>query len=128
MSSYYDLLGVPRLASDQEIRKAYRTKAKQLHPDVNNSQDAHQKFVLLHKAYQTLIDKDKRHFYDNKTNPFSQTQKNAYNRYARYTNNSFYKEWEQVQKQKAEYEAKATLVTPFFFYHLLCYRAILFFS
>ena len=68
MSSYYDLLGVPQLASDQEIRKAYRIKAKQLHPDVNDSNDAHNKFVMLHKAYQTLIDKNKRYLYDNKLN------------------------------------------------------------
>jgi hypothetical protein len=110
MSSYYDLLGISQLASDQDIKRAYRNMAKQLHPDVNTSQDAHQRFVLIHKAYQTLIDKNKRYLYDNIINNRKSTlfeQKNyPYNQYAKFYNTSSYNDWIKIQKEKAQMEAK----------------------
>ncbi len=102
MSSYYELLGISSGATEKDIRKAYRLKAKLLHPDVNASPDAQQKFQLLHTAYETLIDKNKRYYYDHKISAPSQ----SYDYYSKYYQKSYYDEWIRVQKEKKAYEAK----------------------
>ena len=61
---YYKILGVPRNATDQEIRRAFRRLSLQYHPDVNKSQDAHERFLLTKQAYETLIDPERRREYD----------------------------------------------------------------
>lgn len=61
---YYSLLGVGRQASEAEIKKAYRDKARKLHPDVNKAADAEEKFKAVNEAYQVLSDADKRAKYD----------------------------------------------------------------
>src|ERR1044072_8624429 len=61
----YQRLGVKRGASDAEIKKAYRTIAKQLHPDRNKDKpDAAKRFAEVTHAYDLLSDKDKRARYD----------------------------------------------------------------
>lgn len=60
----YDILGVKRTASADEIRAAYRKLARQLHPDVNKAPDAAQKFARVQEAYDVLSDADKRRAYD----------------------------------------------------------------
>lgn len=67
MADYYALLGLSEDASEEEVRKAYRRLAKQLHPDVNPSKDANARFVLIQQAYEALIDQEKRFKYDQKT-------------------------------------------------------------
>jgi DnaJ-class molecular chaperone len=61
---YYDVLGVGRSASADEIRKAYRTLARQLHPDVNKAADASKKFTEVQEAYDVLSDEQKKKLYD----------------------------------------------------------------
>jgi hypothetical protein len=56
ISEYYKIIGVSPNASLLEIKSAYRTKAKKLHPDVNPSASAHQQFVILNKAYTYICD------------------------------------------------------------------------
>jgi molecular chaperone DnaJ len=63
-SDYYDVLGVPRTADATEIKKAFRKKAKELHPDTNKSADAEQRFKELGEAYSVLSDAQKRQIYD----------------------------------------------------------------
>lgn len=61
---YYDILGVARSASTEDIRKAYRALARKLHPDVNKAPDAAAKFNEVQQAYDVLSDEAKRKVYD----------------------------------------------------------------
>lgn len=62
---YYEVLGVSKGASDDEIRKAHRKLAKKYHPDLNrDNPEAAEKFKELNEAYEVLSDKDKRAKYD----------------------------------------------------------------
>jgi len=64
MSDYYKILGVPVNATEEQIKRAYRVKAKQYHPDVSQSSGSNIRFQLLSEAYQTLVHRDKRRRYD----------------------------------------------------------------
>src|SRR5438874_6234770 len=61
---YYAILGLATTASPAEIRRAYRERARRLHPDVNRAPDAAARFAALTEAYDTLSDPARRHAYD----------------------------------------------------------------
>ena len=63
---YYEVLGVSKTATDEEIKKAYRRLAKKYHPDANpdNKEEAEAKFKEVNEAYETLSDPQKRKIYD----------------------------------------------------------------
>ena len=62
--SYYDVLGLPRNATETDIKKAYRNLAKKYHPDVCKEPGAEEKFKSINEAYDVLSDETKRRQYD----------------------------------------------------------------
>ncbi len=62
--NYYEILGVSRTATSEEITKAYRKKMKEHHPDLHNSEEDEETSKLLNEAYEVLSDKEKRKEYD----------------------------------------------------------------
>ncbi|HEY4382988.1 MAG TPA: molecular chaperone DnaJ [Ktedonobacteraceae bacterium] len=61
---YYEVLGIARTATDDEIKKAFRRLAKQYHPDANKEQGAEARFIEINEAYEVLSDAQKRAAYD----------------------------------------------------------------
>lgn len=61
---YYEILGVDKNAGADEIKKAFRKKAREYHPDVNKAPDAEEKFKELGEAYEVLSDAERRGMYD----------------------------------------------------------------
>ena len=62
--NYYQILGVKPDATDDSIRRAFRARAKRVHPDVNSAKSAKQEFQRMNEAYQVLRDVNKRRIYD----------------------------------------------------------------
>ena len=61
---YYQILGVPRNATQEEIKRAYRRLVLKYHPDRNKSKEAEEKFKEINEAYAVLSDPKKRQQYD----------------------------------------------------------------
>ncbi|MGD9713697.1 MAG: molecular chaperone DnaJ [Thermomicrobiales bacterium] len=61
---YYDVLGVKRTASADELRRAYRKLAREFHPDINSSPEAEEHFKEINEAYEVLSDSNRRSQYD----------------------------------------------------------------
>ncbi len=61
---YYEILGVPKSASPDDLKSAFRRLARQYHPDVNKSSDAEERFKEINEAYAVLSDEEKRAAYD----------------------------------------------------------------
>ncbi|WP_282035516.1 J domain-containing protein [Saccharicrinis aurantiacus] len=95
MNNYYQILGVTSNATSAQIKKAFRAKAKLLHPDVNKAENAHEAFVLLTEAYEFLINTAGTY-----TNTAKQKQQQAQRRAA------YKKEWEQKEREKARAKAQ----------------------
>lgn len=89
MKSYYEILGVQRTATQEEIKKAYRKLAKKLHPDLNpNDDQAAKQFAEVQTAYETLSEEVKRKEYDNKFGNTTNNSSTASQNQKKYTSNS----------------------------------------
>ncbi len=80
MKDYYKILGVEPNCSKDDIKKAYRRLAKQWHPDVNKSENAHDKFIEITEAYEILIDDHNRAQYDALRNRSYYSHENNFSR------------------------------------------------
>ena len=96
--NYYELLGVTRQSTDDEIKKAYRKLAMQYHPDRNpDNKDAAAKFGDIAQAYETLSDLDKKKKYDiTLDSPFNRSS--AFNPYGSYPGSDI---WQDIFSNKA---------------------------
>ena len=99
--NYHEILGVSRDASPEEIKRAYRRKALEFHPDRSTDPDAHEKFIQINEAYDYLINKG------NNSDPYhvshddweeslraasrDRAQEEARMRYEEYKNSDFYR-------------------------------------
>ena len=63
-NDYYEILGVGRNASEEEIQRAYRKLARKYHPDVSKDKNAEKKFKEVNEAREVLKDPEKRKLYD----------------------------------------------------------------
>jgi molecular chaperone DnaJ len=61
---YYEILGLPRTASEADVKKAFRRLARELHPDVSTAPDAHERFREVAEAYEVLSKSETRELYD----------------------------------------------------------------
>ncbi|HET6228162.1 MAG TPA: DnaJ domain-containing protein, partial [Bacteroidia bacterium] len=95
IDTYYTILDIKKGASLEEIKKAYRAKAKLLHPDKNKSLDAHAQFILLNEAYEYFLNVKGGFVYDQKKRAYA---KQTYKRKRR-----TYEDWtkEEVEKTRA---------------------------
>lgn len=118
LTNYYYILGIPYTATSDEIKKAFRLRAKIFHPDVNKSTNAKLKFQLLNEAYQILIDTEKRRIYDYKWktrygdsfhNRYNTTQHTEKTNYYRAYTNSYY------DKNKSKIERTSIDLVLFYF-------------
>ena len=69
-TDYFAVLGLPRGASDSDIKRAYRKLARDLHPDVNPDPGAKERFQEVTRAYEALTDPEKRRIVDLGGDPF----------------------------------------------------------
>jgi curved DNA-binding protein CbpA len=132
--NYYDILGVTSSANAEEIKRAFRVKAKQFHPDVNRSADAPEKFRLVNEAYEVLIDTNSRYIFDLKldshtskrqrTAPRPRAQ-HAYAYSAAKADPNFHYDWGSISRAAAKGKRKENpLVANSFMYHMLFFIGI----
>lgn len=96
MQNYYHILGVTPNATLDQIKKAYRRKAKIFHPDINKSPDANEQFILVNEAYEYLLNTTGNH-----TNRLKRTKEQAQKRA------NYQQQWEQQEKEKTRKRAQA---------------------
>ena len=92
LNKYYEILGISSNATLSEIKRAFRNRAKELHPDVNKSPNAHEQFILLLEAYDYLINLKTGKVYTRNT-----TEDGAY---------TSYKRWQDSEAARARHRAE----------------------
>ncbi len=129
MKSYYDILQVSEQASVEEIKKAYRKKAKQYHPDINSSPTAEADFIQINTAYEYLINEKLGLSYNSEKRRYQSTgtewnaaHQEAANKRAEYYARKRYKDF-----IKSQYYKESKLIDNFAnFAGLMLYAAFIF--
>jgi len=96
-SEYYHILEIAESCKISEIKKAYRLKAKQYHPDINKSPDAHDKFIKLTEAYEFLLALKEGRVYDHKRKKYAYTHR---------TMEDIIRQWQQEERKRARARAQ----------------------
>ncbi len=128
-TDYYKILGLTPSATPEQIRQAYRTKAKLYHPDINNNPNAKVLFQLINEAYQVLVNPDKKRWYDFKLKyPTTTGIKPEPARRRAATYESYYRAQtraEQEKKEEKEFRKyRKTFLDNFLFYFLVVAGAV----
>ena len=92
MKDYYKILGLEAGADTESIRKAYRNLAKVYHPDLNESEQANNYFILLNEAHTLLTDESRRIVYDQQYLAWKKTGKDA---------KSFHYDWDSMNRLRS---------------------------
>ena len=74
MIDFYELLGIKKSSSKEEIKEAYRKMVKKYHPDVNKSEEANKIIISLNEAKEVLLDDEKRVHYDEMLNSIERSK------------------------------------------------------
>ncbi len=96
MTRYFQILGISPGASVAEIKKAYRKKARQYHPDVSKEPDAEEKFIEVNEAYEYLLNRKSGKVYSEKRQAYRQPQQPK----------KTYREWQEEEREKARERAR----------------------
>ncbi len=122
--NYYTILGVAKDASQDDIKRAYRKKAKEFHPDVNKAPEAQDMMKKVNAAYDVLSDPQKKQHYDR----FGQNPQNNYSNQSQYQGNTQYQGYgfdnsmfeemfrqfyQQSNAQQQQYRQQRRVVSPF---------------
>ncbi|MFH2141875.1 MAG: DnaJ domain-containing protein [Bacteroidota bacterium] len=103
MKNYYQILNLQTSSTKNEIKSSFRKLAKQLHPDINKSPDAHRKFIEINEAYEILSDNKKRADYDKLFSYANEVKSERYNDLFNTVNS-----WSREAAQRGESYAKMT--------------------
>jgi len=101
LSKYHNILGISINASKSDIKKAYRTKAMVVHPDVNNSPEAQKLFIELAEAYEFLM--SGKYISKNTHQKTTTKQKKYWDVYQPPTDEKEYNEWKKVDDERKAY-------------------------
>lgn len=123
---YYKVLEIPRTASPDDIKRAYRLKAKLVHPDINNSPKANEIFAVVNEAYEILIDDRKRYMHDIKLNYIddkkveAERKKHYYGSSVKKEASAFHYDWNSYksvyrEKSDEEYYQRSPFIYNMFF-------------
>jgi DnaJ-class molecular chaperone len=105
--TYYDILGLRASATHDEIKRAYRKKAMESHPDVNPAPGAADAFLQVNEAYAILSDTQKRQVYNQKLrDQVAQAAGNAYAQNSQAARDEAYRQWVQQARAQAAASAK----------------------
>jgi hypothetical protein len=123
-ADYYQILGISRDANVEQIKQAYRSKAKLYHPDINKAPNAKILFQLINEAYQVLINPEKKKWYDFKLRYPSTTGVRPQPEHRRTANfDSYYRAYTRSQQERKEEKESAryrkTVLDHFLFYFLI---------
>jgi hypothetical protein len=101
--NYYQLLGVGAKANPDEIKRAYRLRAKEFHPDLNPAPNASERFIQISEAYEILSDPRKRQTYDQRlSTPHRPSEQEARAR----QREAAYRQWVSEAQHRAQQYAK----------------------
>jgi hypothetical protein len=102
IKSYYEILGLRASASQDEIKRAYRKKAMEVHPDVNPTSDAKDAFLKINEAYAILSDAQKRLLYNQRLrDQAAQAHGSAYAQNTQASRDEAHRQWTQQARAQA---------------------------